>query len=64
MKQKWKSKLARATAGNYKLNKKIMRIKRSWDEVESILNGSAKVKRSHTAIEVDFFKIITYYKVT
>ncbi|HHT87618.1 MAG TPA: hypothetical protein GX002_01185 [Clostridiales bacterium] len=45
MKQKWKSKLARATAGNYKLNKKIMRIKRSWDEVESILNGSAKVKK-------------------
>lgn len=41
----WKQKVARATGSNYKLNKKIMQIKRSWDEVEGILNKAAKKKR-------------------
>ena len=41
----WKLKVARATGSNYKLNKKIMQIKRSWDEVEGILNKAAKKKR-------------------
>lgn len=45
MKQKWKYKLARATGSNYKLNKKIMQLKRSWDEVEAVLGGSDKSKR-------------------
>lgn len=45
MSQKWKYKVARATGSNYKLNKKIMQLKRSWDEVEGMLNGSVKKKR-------------------
>lgn len=40
-----KSKIARATACNYKLNKKIVRLKCSWDEVEAILNGAIKKKK-------------------
>jgi len=42
MKRDWKYKLAKITGSNYKLNKKIMRLKRSWDEVESILNQVSK----------------------
>ena len=45
MSQKWKHKLARATGSNYKLNRKIMQLKRSWDEVEGMLNGTVKKKR-------------------
>lgn len=42
MKRNWKYKLARLTGYNYKLNKKIMRLKHSWDEVEAILNQTSK----------------------
>lgn len=42
MKKNWKYKLAKITGSNYKLNKKIMQLKRSWDEVEGILNQAAK----------------------
>lgn len=45
MNQKLKNKVAKATGGNYKLNKKVMRLKRSWDEVEGMLNGSEKKKK-------------------
>jgi len=45
MKKTWKHKVARATGNNYKLNKKVMQIKRSWDEVEGMLKGSAKNKK-------------------
>lgn len=45
MNKKIKFKLAKATGGNYKLNRKIMQLKRSWDEVEGILNGASKKKR-------------------
>ena len=45
MKGKIKSKLAKATGGNYKLNKKVMQLKRSWDEVEGMLNGTVKKKK-------------------
>ncbi|NLJ97218.1 MAG: hypothetical protein GX321_08690 [Clostridiales bacterium] len=45
MKINLKQKIARATAGNKKLNKKIMQIKRSWDEVEGIINGTPKKRK-------------------
>lgn len=47
MKKSWKYKIAKTTGGNYKLNKKILRIKASWDEVDGILNGAVKKKRKH-----------------
>ncbi|HKL78867.1 MAG TPA: hypothetical protein VJZ06_10530 [Mobilitalea sp.] len=45
MKKNWKSKVAKATGNNYKLNKKVLRIKRSWDEVEGMLNGAVQRKK-------------------
>ena len=45
MNQKLKHKMARATGSNYKLNKKVMQLKRSWDEVEGMLNGQVKKKK-------------------
>ena len=45
MKKSWKCKIAKATGGNYNLNKKMCRLKSSWDEVEKILNGAAKRKK-------------------
>jgi hypothetical protein len=43
--QKLRKKVAKATGGNYKLNKKAMQLKRSWDEVDGILNGSKENKK-------------------
>ncbi len=37
--------MAKATGGNRSLDKKILRLKRSWDEVEDILNKSVKRKK-------------------
>lgn len=45
MKQKWKYKLAKFTGSSYKLNKKVMQLKRSWDEVEGIINQTSKKKK-------------------
>lgn len=45
MKKGWKSQVAKATGGNYKLNKKALQLKRSWDEVEGILNNAVKRKK-------------------
>ncbi len=45
MKNNWKSKVARATGGNHKLDRKIMRLKSSWDEVEGMLSKSVKKKK-------------------
>lgn len=45
MKRSWKYKIAKATGANQKLNKKILRIKASWDEVNSILNGAVNKKK-------------------
>jgi len=45
MKKTWKSKIAKATGGNRTLDRKVMRLKASWDEVESILNNSVKKKK-------------------
>lgn len=46
MKKSMKQKIAKATGSNYKLNKKTMNLKRSWDEVEAIIKGSTKNKNS------------------
>lgn len=45
MKKNWKQKIAKATGHNHKLNKKALQLKRSWDEVEAILNGAVKKKK-------------------
>lgn len=45
MKKNWKQKVVKITGSNYKLNKKVMQLKRSWDEVEEIVNGTSKKKR-------------------
>lgn len=45
MKPNWKSKIAKATGGNRNIDRKILRLKSSWDEVEDILNKSVKKKR-------------------
>lgn len=45
MKKGWKSQLAKATGGNRNIDRKIMKLKSSWDEVEDILNKSVKKKR-------------------
>lgn len=45
VKKNWKSKIAKMTGENRKLNKKVIRLKASWDEVEDILNKSVKRKK-------------------
>lgn len=45
MKKNWKSQIAKFTGKNRKLDKKILRLKASWDEVEDILNKSVKTKK-------------------
>jgi hypothetical protein len=45
MKKNWKSKIAKVTGNNRNLDKKVMRIKASWDEVEKILNTATKKKK-------------------
>lgn len=44
MKNDWKAKVAKATGGNHKMDRKILKLKASWDEVEGILNKSVKKK--------------------
>ena len=46
MKRKIKGKIARATACNYKMNRKVLEIKRSWEEVESLLNKATYNKKN------------------
>lgn len=46
MRKSWKQKVAKATGGNHKLNKKVMKIKRSWDEVEGIIKGTSNKKKN------------------
>lgn len=41
----WKAKLARATSGNIELNKKALKMKKSWDEVEKLLQPNKKTKK-------------------
>lgn len=45
MKPNWKSKVSKATGSNRNIDKKIMRFKSSWDEVEGILNSVVKKKK-------------------
>ncbi len=45
MKKGVKWKIAKSTGSNYKLNKKALQMKRSWDEVEAILNNAMKHKK-------------------
>jgi hypothetical protein len=45
MKKNWKSKVAKATGGNQNIDRKVMKLKSSWDEVEGMLNGSIKTKK-------------------
>jgi hypothetical protein len=45
MKSSWKSKVAKATGANRDLDRKFMRLKASWDEVDGILSKSVKKKR-------------------
>jgi hypothetical protein len=45
MKKNWKSKVAKVTGGNRNLDRRIMKLKSSWDEVEDILNKSVRKKR-------------------
>ena len=45
MKKTWKMKVAKATGGNREIDRKVMKLKSSWDEVEDILNKSVKKKR-------------------
>lgn len=45
MSKSWKSKVAKATGGNRNLDRKIMKMKASWDEVEGILNKAVKKKK-------------------
>lgn len=45
MKNSFKGAIAKATNDNVELNKKILQAKRSWDEVEKLLQASGKTKR-------------------
>lgn len=45
MKKNWKTKVAKMTGGNRSLDRRIMRLKSSWDEVEDILNKSVRKKK-------------------
>lgn len=45
MKKNWKTSVAKATGGNHNLDRKIMKLKCSWDEVEGLLNKSVKKKK-------------------
>ncbi len=45
LKSDWKRKAAKFTGGYRGFDRKIMKMKSSWDVVEGMLNGSAKKKR-------------------
>ena len=45
MKPTWKQKVAKSTAGNVSLNKKVMKMKQSWDEVDKILSSAGGKKK-------------------
>ncbi len=43
-KRKIKCGIMKATADNSELNKKVMKLKRSWDQVECMISGPYKKK--------------------
>jgi hypothetical protein len=45
LKKSWKSKIAQATNGNQELNKKALQMKKSWDEVEKLLQSNGKTNK-------------------
>ncbi len=45
MKPNWKYKVAKMTGANRSIDKKILQLKSSWDEVSNALNGSVKKKK-------------------
>ncbi len=45
MKSNWKSQVAKVTGTNPKFDRKVLTMKKSWDEVSSLLNSSVKKKK-------------------
>ncbi len=45
MKKNWRFKVAKVTGGNQKIDRKFMKLKSSWDEVEGMLNSSVKKRK-------------------
>jgi hypothetical protein len=45
MKSNWKSQVAKVTGTNPKIDRKVLKMKKSWDEVSSLLNSSVKKKK-------------------
>lgn len=45
MSKGWKAQIAKFTGRNHSLDRKFMKLKASWDEVESILNKAVKKKK-------------------
>ena len=45
MKKNWRYRMAKATGSSRSLDRKVLRIKRSWDEVEDILNKTVIRRR-------------------
>lgn len=45
MKKSFKSEIAKATSQNIELNKKVLQMKTSWDEVEGLLKSTTKPKK-------------------
>lgn len=45
MKSNWKSQVAKVTGTNPKFDRKVLKMKRSWDEVSNLLNSSVKKKK-------------------
>lgn len=45
MKKDWRFKVAKVTGGNQKIDRKFMKLKSSWDEVEGMLNSSVKKRK-------------------
>ena len=45
MKRNWKSQVAKVTGTNQKLDRKVLKMKRSWDEVSDLLNTGMKKKK-------------------
>jgi hypothetical protein len=41
----WKSQVAKVTGMNPKFDRKVLRLKKSWDEVSNLLNSVAKKKK-------------------
>lgn len=45
MKPNWKYKVSKITGANRGIDKKILKMKSSWEEVSGILNGTSKKKK-------------------